>query len=328
MKNTALLLFLLSLISTIYSYQIDNSNRISFPEIESTNKYFDEETGFPDVEVVNGPIHYENNDEYIDVFGTIDNYIKSYLQSIEYRVTDHFHRFGNSVFVDMIQQYNGVDIDGTYLRFVLDCVNGNFEKVTANILKPDFSGDDFVSNDIKTMFDYLNENQFNGVLGLSKIKIDEEYFDKTNNEYIIENVPFSKFDVYVKKNYLILNSTTVQPTWRFRFDYIYQEPLKYEYKSDVFYPNENQSIIYLNDENGDIIVDLNFDFHEDDIEKLEQKYATIISTKRLITTTSKPIDSTSKTIPKIVTTTMEQIIPTSDIPVTTTASTTQALPVN
>jgi len=317
MKTTLLYLLLLTFVSCIYSYKISKSDTISFPEIESSNKYFDEETGFPDVEVVNGPIHYENNDEYIDVFGTIDNYIKSYLQNIEYRITDHFHRFGNSVFVDMIQQYNGVDIDGTYLRFVLDCVNGKFEKVTANILKPNFSGDAFENENVSVVLENFNKNYFASVLNLSSISYNKGIDYNETNELGYERVPFANSIVKIKKAYLIINSTTVQPTWRLRFNYVYSNKIKSNKNIDYYDGDSYETTLYLNDKNGEITVGSKFNYNEEDIEKFKQKYGKSTSKVIPISTTST---TTTKQIP--ISTTSTTTTTTKQIPISTTSTTT------
>ena len=314
--KSAYIFALLGLISNAFSYKLQDADHIKFPELINYYKTYDNENGFPRVEVVKGPNHYEDNEQYIDVYGTIDNYIKTNLPGVEYRVTDDIHRFGSTVFIDMIQQYKGVDIEGTYFRFGLDAESGNFDKIQADIIS-DFSGADFenrdeLTKDARIVLNKFTESQFEGVFDLSKVYINSEIYDEQTNEYEIRNLPFAKLDSYIKKTYLIIDSTTVQPAWKLRFDYVYQDK-KSGKGRDNYSGGENQSTVYLNDENGEVIVGVNFDFHEGDVQKFGQKSTTAKQIPVSTTPTKQVPVSTTPTKQIPVSTT-----PTKQVPVSTT----------
>jgi len=178
MKTFALFTLLLSLISNIYSYQFNYGNRLVFPEVDIKYTVYTSETGYPEVDVVKGPNHYENNNEFVDVVGTSENYMKKYLPELEYRLTS-ITEFHGEVYVNMAQQYKGVDIEGTYLRLVINPMNGIIKEVTVHAIKTAYSGSDFENRndevtEAKFILEQFNKNQFDGVLDMSGISIDEK----------------------------------------------------------------------------------------------------------------------------------------------------------
>jgi len=118
MKTGFLFLLLLNLIGTIFSEVIDYEyNEDVHPLYYLPNKYeyYDKKKGFPEVEVVKGPNHFEGNENYIDVVGTADNYMKKYLPNVEYRELETRHLSSiDRVFIDNVQQYKGVDVYDTH----------------------------------------------------------------------------------------------------------------------------------------------------------------------------------------------------------------------
>jgi len=305
MKTFALFTLFLSLISNIYSYQLSKNNTLTFPELEISYTPYNYNTGYPQVEVVYGPNHFENDERYIDVLGTANNYMKNYLPDIEYRVTSVINRFDNDVYVDMVQQYKNVDIYSTHIRLVINRVDGRFTQVTTHIIKNNFSGVDYENRgeekeEAKKILKEFNKKQFNGSLDLSKIYDIKESFNAERNEYKFEKIPFADGSVYLKKTYLILNTTIVQPSWKLRFNYVYQDPLEFNGDDDIFYPDENKSTVFLSDENGEVIVSENFDFHEDDIKKFKQGTSYVVTSKTLptrTTTVTTVIQKAAKQIP-------------------------------
>ena len=201
MKTGTLFLLFLNLIGNIFSEVIDynyNEEIHSLYSLENSYEYYDERKGFPEVEVVNGPNHYNNNDTNIDVFGTADNYMKKYLPNVEYRMIQYNdYSFSDHVYIDYVQQYKGVDVYDTQIKLEVSASTGNIHYVI-DIVFTDFKADDFVkrsedeAEEAAIILEYLNKDLFNGELDL---------FNDITKEHKFIKIPISNFGfTTVKKN--------------------------------------------------------------------------------------------------------------------------------
>jgi len=212
MKILSLFLVLIVLIGNVLSYKIKNDYYPVSYEYDSKNYFFTES---PEIEVVTGPKHYDNNEEYVDVYGTLMNFMGSYYPTIEYEITKVVD-ISNTVTINMIQLYKGVPIETTSLSVDMELTTGKILSVITNI-DPDFTAADFKDrgeflDGVNDMLEYVNKLFYDGKLNLSG-----SYIKRGTTNTIITK-PF-QHEVVVKKLYYGFKKSGIyeiynKPVWQ------------------------------------------------------------------------------------------------------------------
>ncbi|OUM65784.1 carbohydrate-binding module family 1 protein [Piromyces sp. E2] len=309
MKTISFLVVLVGLISNIYSYVIDNKYYPQYDDSETINY---QEIGYPEVEVVTGPKHFANKEKYIDVLGTVDNYMKKYYPTIEYKVTETMDKI-DFARVRMVQLYNGVEIKNSIINVDVDPIKGNILETTVRVY-PEYEADEFEDrgeyiDEVKYMFEYINKLFYDGKLDLSGATF---MYGSTS---VVRNVPFN--DPRVTRLYYDFHETGLTE--------VYSKAVwEFEFKSGL-----NVIKVYLNDKDGELLYISYYSTASDVNVGKEIDFDSLLSTP--ITVGPMPPKSpktttTTKAIPGIITTTTT----TKQVPknITTTTTTTKQVPKN
>ncbi|OUM65786.1 hypothetical protein PIROE2DRAFT_59770 [Piromyces sp. E2] len=307
MKTLSFLVVLVGLISNIYSYVIDNKYYPQYDDSETINY---QEIGYPEVEVVTGPKHFANKEKYIDVLGTIGNYMKKYYPTIKYKVTETMDKI-DFARVRMVQMYNDIEIKNSIINVDVDPIKGNILETTVRVY-PEYEADEFEDrgeyiDEVKYMFEYINKLFYDGKLDLSGATF------MYGSNSIVRNVPFN--NPRVTRLYYDFHETGLTK--------VYSKAVwEFEFKSGL-----NVIKVYLNDKDGELLYISYYSTASDVNVGKEINFDSLLITP----TTARPLP------PKALktTTTITKIIPkynirttttTNQIPKATTTTSTKTIP--
>ncbi|OUM59538.1 hypothetical protein PIROE2DRAFT_63711 [Piromyces sp. E2] len=236
MKYFAFLLVLVGLLSNVYSYIIDNKYYPNQYEIERTDY---KKIGFPENEVVSGPNHYRNQEENVDVYGTVDQFMKKYYPSVEYKYTDATDK-GDFVILQMVQLYHGIEIRNSSMAVYIDYKTGDILETNMTLV-PNFVADDFEDrgneiDEVKYMFEYINQYFYEGKLDLSGAT----FVPGTTS--LITNVPFNGPVVVTKLYYDFYNISTYESSSRAVWEFEFHHGL---YIIKIYIDDKSGELLYL-----------------------------------------------------------------------------------